>query len=153
MKRSHIAFVVGLLFLLTPLRAHTQSVDKITAAGGWNLTVDVATANAPLTLAVDGAAAVPAAGVVWTGTTAKIPLSQMPAAASAVGVHTVVVTDPGLSVTLADLSLFQVGGGSLTVSYEVVSSTPNPPKNPHWLRIAGTVALAFVSLALAIGWL
>ncbi len=137
--------LIGLLiFMVSAGPLYAQTSNKITASGGWNLCVDFQASNVPLTLGIDGAAAIPAAGVTWVGSSApfqaQIPLSQMPASARTIGLHSVVVTAPTSTVTLADGSTLTVPGGSLTVAYEIVNTVGPAPSNPRWIKIAGTIA-------------
>lgn len=156
-----VGIVVG---LVTTAYAQT-STGKITATGGWNICVDapgVTTLAAAQAIAVtvkyDGASAVPASGVVWvapvapaTSVEAQLPLSQMPASARTVGVHTVEIAFAGTTgspVILADGSTLTPSPGTpLLLSYEVVAQPTGPsPTNPRWKKIAGTLALAMVGL-------
>jgi hypothetical protein len=155
--RSHPLFglVLGfLLFIFAAGPIYAQTSNKITAAGGWNLCVDFQASNVALTVGIDGAAAIPAAGVTWVGSTApfqaQIPLSQLPAGARTIGLHSVIVTAPSSTVTLADGSSLTVPGGSLTVAYEIVNTVGPAPSNPRWIKIAGTIA-AFIGAGL-VAW-
>jgi hypothetical protein len=100
------------------------------------------------TLSVDGATAVAAAGVTWAGTvapfTATIPFSQMPPAVRTVGSHSIAVTFPSTTDVLADGTVYTYPSGTLTSYVKVLPdvAVPNVPRNPRWIKIAGTVAVA-----------
>lgn len=119
---------------------------KITANGGWALCVDFQARDVALSLSVDGSAAVPASGVIWEGTAApfqaKLPLSDMPASARTVGVHTATVTAPSQTVTMADGSTLDIPGGSVALTYEVIATQGPAPSNPRWIRILGVIVAA-----------
>ena len=151
MKMKVLGFALGLItsFALTTTPLFAQASNKI-QVNNWNLCVDFQQNNVPLTIQFDGGAVVPAAGVIWIGANApfeaQIPVSQFPAAAKTVGVHTAIVTAPGSSVIMADGSTLVVPGGSVSVTYDIISSQGPAPSNPRWKKIAGTAALALVGL-------
>lgn len=134
-------FLAGLVAMTTLLSAAPmQAAPKVTATGGFNFCLDWATPGVALTGEFDGGAAVPLLGVVWVGATSQIPVSQFPAAAKALGPHTMTIREPsGVPVVLADGSSIVQVGGSFTQPYEIVSNSSRPaPTNPKWLKIAGT---------------
>ncbi len=164
--RLIVALAVGLLLgTLSSVSIHAQAPPKITATGGWNLCVDAAVntlaqAQALTVTLVEGPTPpITPPGVTWVpgavGTyTAQIPLSQLPASARTLGVHTVqvsFVSTAGAAVILADGStLTPSPSAPLNVSYEVVAQPTTPsPTNPRWIKIAGTIAIAAVISLLA----
>lgn len=145
-----VVIVAVIIALASAVPALAQ--NNITLTSAWGITA-TATANAPLTIAFDGGAAIPATGTTWSGTTATVPvMALMPAASKTLGGHTFVLTDPGGPVTLADGSVVTVGGGPLTVGYTVIDLSPNPPKNPKWIKIAGGLAAIILTGVIALGW-
>lgn len=143
MKRSLFPILLGLLVgSAFNVALHAQASDKVTVTGGFNVCVDTQQANVALKVAFDGGASTDAAGVTWQGLTARIPLSQFPAAAKTLGPHTVIVTTPDQTVTMADGSTQVIPGGpSAPIPYTVISTSAQPPSNPRWIKIAGTIAL------------
>jgi len=106
-----------------------------------------------LTVAIDGAAAVPAAGMTWAASgdptapfAATIPSSQMPAAIRVVGTHTLAITSPATTIVLADGSNYTYPAATYTESVMTLSDTPtsNPPKDGGWKKIVGTAVIAAV---------
>jgi hypothetical protein len=149
-----LGFAIGWL-ATAPLVAQSQDGSAlapflITQTGGWNHTVQCDATGVALTISIDGAAAVPAAGLTWSGTaapyTATMPFSQMPAAARTIGPHTIAVTAPATTITLADGSSYTYPAGTVTSYYKVLPDTPaaNPPRTPRWIKILGTVLVGVV---------
>lgn len=153
MKRNLFGLIVGLIvghLAVVTLSAQTGGSPGKVTVSGWALCVDFQSRDVPLTLGIDGGGPVAAAGVQWEGQaapfTAKLPLSAFPAAGRTVGIHTAVVTAPSQTVTMADGTPFTIPGGSVSISYEVISETGPAPSNPRWLRIVQAIAKFFARL-------
>ena len=138
-SRNLLGAILG-IWLGWQLTPSAQSAINITRSGIWQAEVECAI-KAPLTIAVDGG--VPAAPTLtWTGTGPFIAKIDYPntAGARTIGAHTFVVTNPGVSVTLADGSTVSYSAGSVTVTVNVFDDPPGPqvlPRILRWLRILG----------------
>lgn len=96
---------------------------KITQTGGWNKVLKCQADNLALTVSVDGSVATPATGVTWGPSgdatapfAATLPASQMPSALRAIGPHTLAVTVPSTTITLADGSPYIYPSATYTES-------------------------------------
>ena len=160
-----LGFTLGLALTSVPLYAQTQDGTAgkpylVTQTGGWNKVVKCQATGLALTVAVDGAAAVPAVGVTWGDSgdpsapfAATIPMAQMPAAIRTVGMHTLAITSPATTLTLADGSPYTYPAATYTEYLTTLSDTPTstPPKDGGWKKIIGSLAVAFGGLFIA--WL
>lgn len=145
-----LGLTLGLIVGLTVTTIAQQAIpDRVTVSYGGAIRVECK-APATLTIAVDNGTAMQA-NTMWSpspqGTfIGLIAFQSMPAEARAIGRHTLTITNPPITVLLADgLTPYTYPGGSFTREIETLPDVPpaDPPIFLGWARSLAGLLYAF----------